>query len=412
MSTDEGNIGGQSAAADSADSQNGRPAGMENWNGRPAGMESWNGRPEGIGRALPPLPLPPPPRASGWFARGFLLVLGMGVASLLLLTVGVALIVALGVLGAGMSESGGLEPESHGQPLSRTVLHAGDGRGKGEVAVVDVCGVIGGQEGRGQVSARRFCELLKAVAERKEVKAIVLDMDTPGGEVTAADEMRRMVVRCRQELKMPVVTRMGSMGASGGYYIASGTDWIVANRMTFTGSIGVIMSSVNCQGLGEKLGLRGVVIKSGAMKDAMSPLREMTEGERAYMQGLVDETFMEFAKVVAEGRERYATAEDVRRAEFGDGRVLSGAEAFRLGLVDELGSLDEAIAKARELSGCDESAPVVRYRLRGSLYRRLLEACSPAERRVEVRLGGLPAATLEPGRMYFIMPEAASTGQP
>lgn len=411
MSMDEGNIGGQNAAATSADSQNGRPAGMENWNGRPAG----------VGEALPPLPPPRPalpplpprgvPREHGWFARGFLLVLGMGVASLLLMMVGVALIVAIGVVGAGASE-GGLESESHGPSLSRTVLSAGDGHGAGEVAVVDVWGVIGGQEGRGQVSARRFCELLKAVAEREEVKAIVLDMDTPGGEVTAADEMRRMVVRCRQELKVPVVTSMGSMGASGGYYIASGTDWIVANRMTFTGSIGVIMSSVNCQGLGEKIGLRGVVIKSGAMKDAMSPLREMTAGERAYLQGLVDETFMEFAKVVAEGRERYATADDVRHAEFGDGRVLSGAEALRLGLVDELGGLDEAIAKARELGGCGQLSPVVRYRLRGSLYRRLLEACAPAERRVEVRLGGLLAATLEPGRMYFIMPEAAAAGQP
>ena len=134
MSMDEGNIGGQNAAATSADSQNGRPACMENWNGRPAG----------VGEALPPLPPRGVPREHGGFARGFLLVLGMGVASLLLMMVGVALIVAIGVVGAGASE-GGLESESHGPSLSRTVLSAGDGHGAGEVAVVDVLGVIGGQ---------------------------------------------------------------------------------------------------------------------------------------------------------------------------------------------------------------------------------------------------------------------------
>ena len=140
-----------------------------------------------------------------------------------------------------------------------------------KIAVIDVKGVImnapaGGFGGSGIANAATICEMLKAASQDKHVKAVILDMDTPGGEVTASDEIHHAVQELR-DAGTPVVTCMHSLGASGGYYVAAGTDYIIANRHTFTGSIGVIMSGYNYADLMGKVGLKATVYKSGAMKD-------------------------------------------------------------------------------------------------------------------------------------------------
>jgi protease-4 len=228
-------------------------------------------------------------------------------------------------------------------------------------------------------------------------------MNTPGGEVTASDELHREVLRCRSAGK-PVVTCMRSMGASGGYFIAAGSNWIVANRLTLTGSIGVIISTVNYNELFHKVGLESEVYRSGAMKDMLNGARVRRPDEAAYVQSLVNETFREFAAVVAAGRTRYPTAADVIGSPFGDGRVLSGTRALELGLIDQIGYFDDAVEKARKLSGT-LGAKVVRYQRAIRFFDLLLSMKSPKR----VDLGALLPAemrALKPGRLYFLAPSA------
>jgi protease-4 len=237
-----------------------------------------------------------------------------------------------------------------------------------------------------------------------DVVAIILDMDTPGGEVTASDELHREVLRCRDAGK-PVVTCMRAMGASGGYFIAAGSDWIVANRLTMTGSVGVIISTLNYKELFAKVGLDSEVYRSGDMKDMLNGARARRPDEMQYVQQLVNETFREFADVVAAGRERYETADDVINSSFGDGRILSGTHAAELGLVDQIGYFEDAVAKARELAGVFD-AKVVRYRRALKLTDILFSM--KAQKSLELR-SVLPeeARSMKTGRMYFLAPTVA-----
>jgi protease-4 len=270
-----------------------------------------------------------------------------------------------------------------------------------KIVVVDVKGVIMSDGGFDMAGSRRIAYELAAARKDPRVVAIVLDMDTPGGEVTASDEIHREVRLCRKA-NLPVVTCMRSLGASGGYFIAAGSDWIVANRLTITGSIGVIISTTNYTGLFTKIGLEAEVFKSGQMKDMLRGSRERTDMERAYVQGLVDSTFSEFATVVANGRSRYDSAEDVIASEFGDGRILSGADAFKLGLVDQIGYFEDAVDKARELARTP-LVRVVRYRRPMRLTDLLLGM--RAESRLSLRsLLPVEAQAIQPGRLYFLMP--------
>jgi protease IV len=271
-----------------------------------------------------------------------------------------------------------------------------------KVVVIDVKGMILSESAFDMASSRRIAYELGAARRDPQVVAIVLDMDTPGGEVTASDEIYREVRLCRKANR-PVVTCMHSLGASGGYFIAAGSDWIVANRLTITGSIGVIIGTTNYTGLFTKLGLEAEVFKSGQMKDMLRGSRERTDMERAYVQSLVDSTFREFATVVASGRTRYDSAEDVIASEFGDGRILSGADAFRLGLVDQLGYFDDAVDKAKELAHAPLTK-VVRYRRPLRLTDLFLGMS--AQSRLGLRsLLPREAQAVQSGHLYFLMPD-------
>jgi protease-4 len=197
---------------------------------------------------------------------------------------------------------------------------------------------------------------------------------------------------------------MRSLGASGGYLVACGTDYILANRLTLTGSIGVIIGALNYAELFGKIGLRADIYKSGAMKDILNGSRQPTEAEKAYVQGLVDETFREFARLVAEGRDRYETADEVLRSPVGDGRILTGRQALDFGLVDGLGYFEDAVAKAKELAEV-EDARVIRYR-RLSRWAEMLFAMQGGRGTGLDALVPREVGMLRPGRLYYLMPTA------
>lgn len=215
----------------------------------------------------------------------------------------------------------------------------------GKIAVVDIEGIISG--------SRDIIDRLHALRDDATIKAVVLRIDSPGGTVGPAQEIHAELIKL-QKLK-PVVTSMGSVAASGGYYIAAATQKIFANPGTITGSIGVLVEAANFEELLGKIGLRSEVIKSGAYKDTLSPTRTMQADERALIQAVVDNIHAQFVKAVAEGRS--LTREKVLA--IADGRILSGEQALEAGLVDEMGNLYDAIQSAADLAGIEGKPEVV-----------------------------------------------------
>lgn len=227
--------------------------------------------------------------------------------------------------------------------------------GGDKVAVVRIEGVI--------VDARDAIEALRTFRGNPSVKAIVLRIDSPGGGVVASQEIYAEVLKTRAEGRVKVVTSMGNLAASGGYYIAAATDRIIANPGTLTGSIGVIMELANVQGLLEKVGVQSVVIKSGLHKDLASPFRTMSEADRAILQATLDDVHDQFIQAVAAGRAM--EVEQVR--DLADGRIFTGRQAKTAKLVDELGDLQDAVTLAGHLAGIVGEPRVLETRKRFSL---------------------------------------------
>jgi protease-4 len=205
-----------------------------------------------------------------------------------------------------------------------------------KVAVLPVTGLISDSEAT--------IEQLKKFAKDDSIKAIVIRINSPGGGVGPSQEIYEEVKKLKG--KKIVLSSMGALAASGGYYIACGTQKIYANPGTITGSIGVLMNFVNVKELIEKIGLKGMVVKSGAFKDIGSPVREMKPEERELLQGVIDNVHSQFIAAVAEGRKM--DRDNV--AKLADGRIFSGEQAKALGLVDALGNLEDAVADAGKLA--------------------------------------------------------------
>lgn len=267
---------------------------------------------------LPPPPTPPNPHRPASPARRKLLVFLSGV--LLIFVIFVTLLIVL----ASFFDDG----EDIAFDFS------GD-----KVAIVELRGVI--------ADARPIVDHLRKYEKDSSVKSIVLRIDSPGGGVAASQEIYAEVKRIRDEKSKIIVTSMGTVAASGGYYVACATDRIVANPGTITGSIGVIAQWTNYGDLFRWAKLKDVTFKSGEYKDTGSPTRDMSDIEQQYFQELVMELYEQFVASVAEGRKM--NPEDVRR--IADGRVFSGAQALKLGLVDEIGNLHEAVKIAGKLGG-------------------------------------------------------------
>ena len=215
------------------------------------------------------------------------------------------------------------------------------------IALIRVEGVI--------LDSKETVAELKKFGESSTVKAIVLRIDSPGGGVVPSQEIHDAVKRVRNKNNKTVVASMGTVAASGGYYIASATDRIMANPGTLTGSIGVIMELANFQGLFKKLGVENVVIKSGRYKDIGSPFRKMTPEDRRMLQAVMDDVHRQFIEAVAEGRS--LDIEEV--LPLADGRIFTGRQAKDVMLVDELGNLDDAIRLAADMVGIEGEPKVV-----------------------------------------------------
>jgi protease IV len=220
------------------------------------------------------------------------------------------------------------------------------------VALIRIEGVI--------LDSRETIEELHRFTDKPSIKAVVLRIDSPGGGVVPSQEIHREVLKARKDGRLKVVASMGNLAASGGYYIAVATDKIVANPGTLTGSIGVIMELANVQGLLEKVGVQSVIIKSGRYKDLASPLRAMSEEDRALLQRLLDDVHDQFIQAVAAGRA--LNVEEVRP--LADGRIFTGRQARTAKLVDELGDLQDAIKLAARLVGIEGEPRVVEPRKR------------------------------------------------
>jgi len=300
-----------------------------------------------------------------------------------------------------------------GPNLEECVLKDNDAANK--IAVITVDGIIGGetvdQAGNNMVDVIR-AQLDSAKKDRR-VKAVILKVDSPGGEVMASDQIYRAIKDFQKDSGKPVVCSMGSLAASGGYYISSPCRWIVANDLTITGSIGVILHTWNYRGLMDKIGIWPETFKSGKFKDMLSGERETNNippEERVMVQGLINETYQKFKDVVAAGRD---AAHEKNKNEgrplaldwtnYADGRVLSGTKAYDLGFVDQLGDFQDAVKRAKQIAGIP-SANLIEYRERYDISN-FLRLLGQTELSHNVKLDlGLKLPQLQAGELYFLSP--------
>ncbi len=220
-----------------------------------------------------------------------------------------------------------------------------------KVAVIELLGPM--------YDSQRISRQFKIFGEHRSVRAIVFRIDSPGGGVAVAQEIYDAVKRVRDSGK-PVVVSMGSVAASGGYYVACGADTIMANPGTTTGSIGVIAEFANFKELIRKIGIQVQTVKSGTFKDTGSPHRELTSEEKRYLQEWVDDAYQQFVEVVV--RERGLPLEKVKA--LADGRVFTGRKALELGLIDLLGDYEDAIQLAASMSGIKGEPEIIKEKKR------------------------------------------------
>jgi protease-4 len=239
--------------------------------------------------------------------------------------------------------------------VANALLSDMDVPGKDRIGLIRVEGVI--------LDAKDTVAELKRFGDSSSVKAIVLRIDSPGGGVVPSQEIHDAVQRVRSKHKKTVVASMGTVAASGGYYIAAAADRIIANPGTLTGSIGVIMELVNLEGLLKKVGVEGIVVKSGHYKDIGSPFRKIGPDDRRILQSVMDDVHNQFIEAVAEGRSLDVAA--VRK--LADGRIFTGRQAVDAKLVDELGDLDDAVRIAADLVGIEGEPTLVEPKKRFSI---------------------------------------------
>jgi protease IV len=371
--------------------------------------------PSSTGIVPPPPPPPPvitatppaPRRSRGWMIFAIILVVLLAVSWFGFFAVFVSQALSLkGGLGSGISSQ-------VGPSLDECLIKDNDASSK--IAVVTVDGIITGQSV--DQAGNNMVDLIKAQLDRakddRRVKAVILKVDSPGGEVLASDEIYRAINDFQKDSSKPVVCSMGSLAASGGYYISSPCRWIVANDLTITGSIGVILHTWNYRGLMDKIGIWPDTFKSGKFKDMLSGERETNEipaEERVMVQGLIDETYQKFKDVVAAGRDA-AHARNKKEGRplaldwtnYADGRVLSGTKAYDLGFVDEIGDFQDAVDRAKQIAGI-RAANLIEYRERYDISN-ILRLLGQSEMSHSVKLDlGVELPKLQAGELYFLSP--------
>jgi len=316
----------------------------------------------------------------------------------LILSVGFNMLQSFALMGQAVS--GMMEAK---ETLTEKVEVAGKSGAADKIIHLDLEGIISSMSMGGIFeSAMPSLDTIKRGLEQavvdKDVKAIVLRINSPGGEVTASDTLYAAVKKAAA--KKPVVVHMDSVAASGGYYVACGATKVVASETTLTASIGVIMESMSYHELFGKVGLGSQTFTSGAFKDTLSGARPMREDEKAYVQALVDTMYDRFLGIVSEARK---VPKDMLKAGVADGRVVTGRQALEAKLVDQIGYIEDAYALAKEL-GKAPDATVVKYQTTPSLMSVLgltaKRAQAPAKVELDLTGGALPK--LQPGLMYYL----------
>jgi protease-4 len=250
--------------------------------------------------------------------------------------------------------------KSYDEPLKEYTL---EGDGDGKVLIIPVKGVITSRAKKRLMytepgTVQEIVSHLEKAAKDEKMKVVILQIDSPGGTVTASDILYHEIQEFKAETGKKVVIAMMNLAASGGYYIALAGDEIYAHPTTVTGSIGVIFISPNIEGLMGKIGVEADVTKSGVHKDMGSPFRKSTETEQKLFQGIIDELYGRFLDLIVENRG--LDPDTVRH--IADGRIYTARQALHHKLIDRIGYLDEAIAGAKQISGLPNNAQVVVYR--------------------------------------------------
>lgn len=239
------------------------------------------------------------------------------------------------------------------------------GTGEGKILVVEISGLISEDRPPGFWERpdliARVKEQLTRAADDPDVRALVLRINSPGGTVTASDILYHELKQFREERKIPIVASLMDLGTSGGYYVAAAADKIVAHPSSVTGSLGVIMLTVDTSGLLKKIGVDTTAIASGSKKDMGSPFRPITAEEREIFEGVIHDFFERFVEVIEQGRPNLTRDQITALA---DGRIFSGSQAKQQGLVDMVGYLQDAVDLAKQEAGLEE-ARVVMYRRPG-----------------------------------------------
>lgn len=315
---------------------------------------------------------------------------------------------AKSVLGGKMARGG----DAVGPRLEEVTIREGTASNK--IVVVPIEGIITGEalEHSDFSLVTVVKEQLKRAKEDHEVKAVLLKVNSPGGEVLASDEIAKAIREFEKDSGKPVIVSMGSLAASGGYYVSAPCTYIVANELTITGSIGVIMSGLNYRGLLDKIGVQPEVFKSGRFKDMLSSTKrpeEISQEEKDMVQALINETYGKFTNVVAAGRlAAYQNNHQTGRQlddgwlSYADGRILSGNEAYRLGFVDKIGDFDVAVGDAEKLAHISK-AELVEYQPQfdlSNLFRLFGESNAKS---VKVELG-VDLPKIHAGYLYFLSP--------
>jgi protease IV len=366
--------------------------------------------------APPPIISPPPPPLRGrghpvWKALTFIFLV----------------LLVLSLFSNVVSFSHGVIPRSRltsdrSRALEEVTLESTNSDNK--IAVVEVTGVISsGEVDRSDLNMVDYIsEQLKMAEHDSNVKAVILKVNSPGGEVLASDDINRAISKFQERSHKPVVASMQTLAASGGYYVSVPCRWIVANELTLTGSIGVIMHGYNYRLLMDKIGIRPHVFKSGRFKDMLSGEREPDDDklsaedkrnrdeEDRMVQSLIDQTYNKFKEVVKTGRDRAAKDNNGKGKslvddwqDYADGRVLSGKQALDFGFVDELGDFDTAVKRAETLAALS-SANLVEYRVPfdlGSVLSHIFGKTAVPAFKVDL---GMDLPRIEAGRLYFIAP--------
>ena len=264
----------------------------------------------------------------------------------------IILLFVVALAGCGMP-SFVVTPISTVSGLQESTVRQGKGYFAKKVAVIEVEGLLANRRESnllepGENPLALFAEQLDKAEADPRVQAVVLRINSPGGTVTASDIMYDRVMQFRQRTHKPVIASTQDIAASGGYYVACAADRIVSQPTGIVGSVGVIFLSLNFEGTLSKIGVRSDAIKSGTHKDMGSPLRTLTAEERTMFQDMIDQYYTRFRGVV---QERRKITDPAKMAVIGDGRVMTAQQAFGLGMVNQLGSLDDAIVLAQELAG-------------------------------------------------------------